>query len=239
MASATMSLLGLYQFDSHILDDLHIPSAMDAANIKNNLLMETAELEILYPDADILKYMIDIWSNRRLKVWQDLYDTTVLVYNPIWNKDGQIQEYTSEGTTSSANNTETRNLSGSRNETRNLAGSSNETKNLADSMAHDVFGYNSSTAAHQSVDTGSNTGTDNISTTNTGTDNISLTDTGNIQNYASGTENKSIQRTITEQGNIGVTSTQKLIKEQRDVVDFTVTEHIIAEFKNQFCILVY
>ena len=45
---------------------------------------------------------------------------------------------------------------------------------------------------------------------------------------------------ITERkGNIGVTSTQSLILEQRKVVQFNVTEFIIKQFKNQFCIMVY
>lgn len=239
MASAVLSLLGLYNYDNTVLDQLTLPAALNKSLVKDNILMETAELEILYPDPNILKYMIGIWSKRRVKIWEDLYDTTVLVYNPIWNKDGTITETETEGVNRKADNTETRNLTGSRNETRNLAGSSNETKNLADSMAHDVFGYNSSTAAHQSVDTGSNTGTDNISTTNTGTDNIALTDSGTVKNNGTGSEDRNLTRTRVEQGNIGVTSTQQLIKEQRDVVEFSVIEKIIDDFKQQFCICVY
>ena len=45
--------------------------------------------------------------------------------------------------------------------------------------------------------------------------------------------------TTERSGNIGVTSTQSLIQEQRKVVQFNVAEFIIKQFKNQFCIMVY
>lgn len=43
----------------------------------------------------------------------------------------------------------------------------------------------------------------------------------------------------TEQGNIGVTSTQSLIKEQRDVVEFNIYQWIVDELKKALFLLVY
>ena len=40
-------------------------------------------------------------------------------------------------------------------------------------------------------------------------------------------------------GNIGVTTTQKLIREQRDVELFNLYDIIIEDFKMRFCILIY
>ena len=40
-------------------------------------------------------------------------------------------------------------------------------------------------------------------------------------------------------GNIGVTTTQKLIREQRDIDRFNLYDIIIEDFKMRFCILVY
>lgn len=42
-----------------------------------------------------------------------------------------------------------------------------------------------------------------------------------------------------EQGNIGVTSTQQLIKEEREVDDFNIYAVITQDFKKKFCIQVY
>lgn len=46
-------------------------------------------------------------------------------------------------------------------------------------------------------------------------------------------------RDYTSQGNQGVTSTQQLIKEQREVSEFSLYDIIITEFKTHFCLLVY
>ena len=42
-----------------------------------------------------------------------------------------------------------------------------------------------------------------------------------------------------EQGNIGVTSTQQLIKEEREVADINIYSIIAKDFKQKFCIQVY
>lgn len=46
-------------------------------------------------------------------------------------------------------------------------------------------------------------------------------------------------REYISQGNQGVTSTQQLIKEERDVSEFSLYDIIISEFKTRFCLLVY
>lgn len=40
-------------------------------------------------------------------------------------------------------------------------------------------------------------------------------------------------------GNIGVTTTQKMINEQREVVKFNLSDYIIDEFKRRFCLMIY
>lgn len=40
-------------------------------------------------------------------------------------------------------------------------------------------------------------------------------------------------------GNIGVTTTQKMINEQREVVKFNISDYIIESFIKRFCLLVY
>lgn len=46
-------------------------------------------------------------------------------------------------------------------------------------------------------------------------------------------------RNYTSQGNQGVTSTQQLIQEEREVSKFSLYDIIITEFKTHFCLLVY
>lgn len=47
------------------------------------------------------------------------------------------------------------------------------------------------------------------------------------------------KRTSHMHGNIGVTTTQKLLEEERRVATFTFTDFFVNEFKKRFCIMVY
>ena len=55
----------------------------------------------------------------------------------------------------------------------------------------------------------------------------------------SSTEGEEIKRERIEKGNIGVTTTQKMITEQRDVVTFNTIDYIKESFKKRFCLLIY
>lgn len=105
--SATISLWGLYQVDPTVLDLLHLPAEVDADTVKNNLLLETEALEILYPDPNFLKQAIGVWSEKQLPVWQQLYETTILEYNPIENYDRMETGTSAASGTSSGQNEST------------------------------------------------------------------------------------------------------------------------------------
>lgn len=229
MLRSRLDLIGIYNYDNTVLDLLELPEDEDGNELidrdilKDNLLMDTAEMEILYPDASFLKLAIGSWSKKQVPIWSKLLESTQFDYNPIWNVDGTVVEE------------------------RDLAGSDYRTDDHTTERTHDdqierthddtvttdvsTYGYNSSTAAptdkseaaHDGTITDAHTGT--ITDTDTGTINHDTTDTGSI--------------TTTRTGNIGVTSTQSLIKEQREVVQFNIMDYIINDFKNRFCLLVY
>lgn len=83
----TMSIVGLYRYDNTIFDGLILPEGMTKDILVPNLLIELAELEIRFPRPDTIKEAITAWGSRRLPIWQKLYNTTQLNYNPIYNKD--------------------------------------------------------------------------------------------------------------------------------------------------------
>ena len=60
-----------------------------------------------------------------------------------------------------------------------------------------------------------------------------------FQNWRNEYDTGTIDTLRTEQGNIGTTSTQSLILEQRDVVKFNIIDYIIREFKDRFCLKLY
>lgn len=181
--SAQVSLWGLMQLDPTILDGLMLPAGMDADNVKDNLLLETESMEILYPNAPFLKAAIAVWSKERFDVWSKLYATTVLDYNPIENYD-RMEESKSDSSGSSSGRT-----------TTTASATSYNSDDFADT-AKNVTG-------------------------------------GNNQNVSTGSYKSRVH------GNIGVTTTQQMIEQERRSVEFCMTEYIINDFISRFCVGVY
>lgn len=162
---ATMSLLGLYNYDESLLDGLienlpnkdGIPSGyadsyytdvtIDPRSVVENLLVECAEFEILYADFNALKRIIKIWSGKEKLVWQKMYNTICYKYNPIWNKDGKSTW------------TERQTGSGTRTETENASKTTN-----ANGTTNDEY-TSTSTTTNKTTGTGTNTRTGQDETT--------------------------------------------------------------------------
>ena len=97
---ATLSLLGLYSFRGDILDDFKLPEGIDRDDFVEMLLFDTAELELLTPDPDIMKQLLGRWSNVRVNAWSKMLETEMIEYNPIHNYDRQ-EDWVDDGTGSS------------------------------------------------------------------------------------------------------------------------------------------
>lgn len=83
--TVNLSPLGLYQWDQSVFDLMVIPQALDKPTLIDNLLAETAELEVLYPNPVVFKNLVGVWSNKQLDIWNRLWETTQYEYNPIEN----------------------------------------------------------------------------------------------------------------------------------------------------------
>ncbi len=83
--TVTISLLGMYQYDKTILDGFRVPEGMDRDATINNLLLETSELEFLYPDINTCKFAIGAWTDKEFRIWQKLWETVNIEYNPLYS----------------------------------------------------------------------------------------------------------------------------------------------------------
>lgn len=236
---ATLDLLGMYNYDPTVLDLLVIPEEVDRPTLIDNLLMETAETEVLYTNVGFLKMAIGSWSKKNLPVWEELYKTTQYEYNPIWNKDGTVEETITRdlATTEDVTTNVDREDKLTDKNTRNFE--DKETRDLDDEALSSVYGFNSSTEApsdkvhtdYNGTDTFNHTGTDTVD--HTGTQDVDTTVDRDT------TDTGTITTTRTEQGNIGLTSTQELIRQQREIVQINIIDIIIDDFKRRFCLGVY
>ena len=81
-----LSVAALHDWEPTLFDDLQFPDVLDGDTLKNNIMIETEELEVLYPDPAVLKYAIGQWSARRIKTWNDMAAVLdVEDYNPFEN----------------------------------------------------------------------------------------------------------------------------------------------------------
>ena len=169
--------------DPTVLDLLQLPTEVDADTVKNNLLLETEALEILYSDPNFLKKAIGVWSEKQLPVWQELYDTTQYEYDPIANYD----------------------------RTEHVEESSSGSSSGSDSSLAKKTAYNSN----------------------------SLQDTGKTESQGQNESEGSRTYDSTVSGNVGVKTTQSMILEQREIVQFNIVDYIINDFMKRFCLGVY
>lgn len=85
-----LSIMGLYEYDNNLFQGLQLPEGLDREATINEILLQCAELEILYPNIDTMKLAITTWSLANQYTWQKLYDTMTVEYNPIWNVDATV-----------------------------------------------------------------------------------------------------------------------------------------------------
>lgn len=183
---AKMTIITMYNYDNTIFDNFNVPAgdpdntdmpipAANKAVAVGRILIDCADLELMYPEPDFLKFAIANWSLVNQNKWKKLWYTECVNYDPIANVD--------------ALETETRDLTYGRDDKGNYQG------------------FNSST----------------------------------YRNVNQQDDEDTEDGTITKErhGNIGVTSTQTLIREDREISDFSLYKVIADDFKRDFCVMVY
>ena len=223
--TGTMSVLGLYQWDNTLFSLLTLPEGLDKETLVDFILAECSDLEILYPNPEVLKGLIGVWSATEQYTWGKLYATMQLQYNPIDNYD----------------RTETRTLASQA--AGNSTDGGTDTVTSADTGSDSTTGSSTNINQVKAFDTAANTFTDKEKDTvsNSGSTTYGKTNT-NTTRYGH-TNNNAFSKNDTENirafGNIGVTTTQQMIEQERETAKFNIFQVILDEFKQRFCVLVY
>lgn len=226
--------MGLYNYNPDLFKGFYFPdkwTTEDQDSFINKLILDTAELEVIYPDPTVMNMAMKTWSRAMQPNWNKLYNTTVLDYNPIWNKDGTVTETEKIGRNNSYKDQRDSSQT-AQNTTNNTAQQS--TKDTGTQKDY-VFGFNDNSAAQSEQHETTNNESVNGNSTITDNGNSSANETLNH----TGADDENREYTRKEQGNIGITTTQQMIREERDVDTFNLVEYIIDSFKQKFCLLVY
>lgn len=171
-----------------------------------------------YPTTFIFS-QVSIWHNTRKYYFDGLYETTQAEYNPLYNVD----EFTSE------TNERTPQLSHTKTGTETNADSRTSTNTTNVTGTNQVTTYDSNAFNDDSKSTQN-------ATTNT-------TNGGNIQTTYNTTEAETGKDTneLTRRryGNIGITSSQQLIEQERKIRDLSIFDLWCERFAERFFIPIY
>lgn len=268
---ANLSIMGLYQNDNTVLDLMEFPEDFTDAqkqNVKENILVECAELEFLYPAPLVAKNIIGIWSKKEVPYWDRVYKASLLEYNPIENyrrnetetiEDGRTEEHSGTDTNTAGGSdalartgTETATASGSDSNTG--SSTSKETNSGTDTVNNKITGFDSNTlVAHDSSDTVHGHVIDNTAS-GTSSTTYGRTDTNTLNTIDTTTYGKTdtlrhgekiehtgdSERSLLAYGNIGTMTSQDMLTQEIEVAKIVqVVPIIIESFKNRFCLMVY
>lgn len=84
---ASLSIYGLWTYSDTIFDNLSVPDGMDKDALITQILTDCSDFALIYPNFDFMKMLIGVWSTKEQKIWENLYKSENIEYNPIENYD--------------------------------------------------------------------------------------------------------------------------------------------------------
>lgn len=141
MATAKLTLIGIYNYDDTLFDGLQLPAYFDKETLVNTILLAGGEFGTLYPNADFMKQAISLWSAKNQRYFEKMAELMQAKYEPLENYNRQ-EKWTDTGEGSSKSNF------------TNTTSGTDEGK---------VSAFNSSTYENRNLDTSNETDTGNSS----------------------------------------------------------------------------
>lgn len=219
MAIAKITLIGFNNYMSSTNDDLfkylELPAGIDKDTLINNILLRGGEFETLYADPYFLQNMIGIWSKKWQRTFSKWVKALSVNYEPLYNFD-RHELYSDK---------RTQNESGQR--TENATAQDTSTSSGSGTTTNTVSAYDASTYQPHDQSTSSSSGNN----------------TSNAITNASGNDKRDLNENIVHEGhlygNIGVTTSQQMLRDELDIQLWNIYEHITDLFLNEFAIYVY
>lgn len=150
----TISVRGMWQFDDRLFDKLQLPAQIDKQDVVDTILLECAELPVVYTNWDVLQGAIGLFSKRRLHSWGRMARALYEDYNPLHNFDRYEDSTDDENTASSGSADSVNTVNGyngdAEHDRQNTIGT-NETKRDNKHTAH-LYGNIGVTTSAQMLD---------------------------------------------------------------------------------------
>lgn len=236
-------LWNLIQWDNELFDAITLPEGIDRGILVDTITRKYGGCTVAIESPNIFRYYVERFFEQKEYNYRKLLETLNYEYDAIENynrmEDGWENNQDTEHTTDvrDEHNTMTEGLESARNTTRE--DTSNATNNST--TTGEVSPYNAETYLNDVKSTANDNS--NAATNANENENVNSTknnDVKNNMNYSSHLENDREKKYgIHAHGNIGVTTTQQMIEQEREVVKFDIYEYIAADFASEFIILVW
>ena len=213
---AKITLIGMHNFtDGAIWEGLNVPLGADKETLINTIMLEYGEMETLYASPSTMQFAISNWSNLYQDSMNRLWGTVGLEYNPIYNYDRTETE------------TETPNITKTSATTSTASSTANNENLSEDENEHTVSAFDSADYSPSSKDTSTSKDTVNSNANSVGNSDSRETETGTRK-----TERRAY-------GNIGVTTTQRMIESERSISKWSWYQTVSAMFAGSLLLGIY
>lgn len=208
---AKITLVGMYNFDNTLFDDMDLPEGIDKEVFISSLLLRDGEFEVLYPEATFLKTAIAMWS----KKWRRTFERWLVGLDAEWNPIENYDRYEEWE--------DTHNEEGSSESKGNVKGKDDFTSTGANEALKSAYD-----SASYSPD--AKTVADNH--------NVSNSESNTSANASDKREGNSTHKAHIH-GNIGVTTSASMFSEYMSVNEWNLYEHMADLFKTELLIPIY
>lgn len=231
-----------------IFDGIQIPELLDLDTLKDAIFYRAEEFGAVYTDPDYLNARVCAFFSKNYRTFDKWFYALSIEYEPLYNYD-RYEEWkdTHKGTTSetksgssSGGNTRTDNTTQTNDLTRTddltYTVDNTDTSKKAVTNNANWNNYEQTVQDQDSTQTGTVKDTGTVKNTGTVTD----ASTGQYSDSMSGTDNKDIEHEAHIYGNIGVTTSSKMLAEFIETnAKFNPYNCIADMFVQDFCIMVY
>lgn len=213
----TLSVQGLLSFDPTLFDTMPLPDGLDRETVVGTIVYECAPFEVLIPQPELFKRLLNLFAQRRLPVWQKLYESTVQRYDMLADTE-TTRQYSGRDT-----DTRTPDLTRTRSPDLTTEGQNGG----SDTVEQKVSAFNSADYANREKQT-----------TTLGTNNR-VHSTGTDTETETGTEKTVRERGTSEHTTGRSRPAAELLQADREAALFDVVHFIATDIKCNFCIMVY
>ena len=231
MSLSKITLIGMQQYflnmDLSLFDQLTLPEGISKDDLVDNILLQGGEFEVIYGNPSFIRDAIGLWGRKWQRTFEKWLQALSIEYAPLENYD-RIEDWTDQNYHVSSTS--------ARRDSGNTRTFNNQDKRTIDTTVvseDEVSAFDSSTYQPSDKNTTDNDGTDTVDYSGTIKDEYGEGSSGQENGNSTDTHGGRIH------GNIGVTTSQEMLKQELDISMWNLLDQITDLFLQEFCIMVY